>query len=106
MDLVEYKLLIVSVFSEQVTLSNATVLDSAGKELLSDRRERLCQRRPDAVRKDAVVDHSPWVAISVDVDLILPPGAAPGRVTHRIAHALKAAGHRLFSVRPVARCQP
>ena len=29
-------------------------------------------------------------AVSVDVDLILPPGAAPDRVTHRIAYTLKA----------------
>lgn len=29
-------------------------------------------------------------AVSVDVDLILPPGAAPERVTHRIAYRLKA----------------
>ena len=34
MDHVEYELLVVSVFSEPVTLSNVTVLDPAGKEML------------------------------------------------------------------------
>ena len=34
MDHVEYELLVVSVFSEPITLSSVTVLDPAGKELM------------------------------------------------------------------------
>ena len=58
MDHVEYELLVVSVFSEPVTLSNVTVLDPAGKELLRIE-GRPCSCDPDAIREDAVTGHSP-----------------------------------------------
>ena len=90
MDHVEYELLVVSVFSEPVTLSSVTVLDSSGKELmridggvLAAATQTLFAKTPSPVIPASG-------AVSVDVDLILPPGAAPERVTHRIVYALAA----------------
>ena len=88
MDHVEYELLVVSVFSEPVTLSSVAVLDSSGKELtrmdgdvLAAATQTLFSKTPSPVIPASA-------AVSVDVDLILPPGAAPERVTHRIAYTL------------------
>jgi len=89
-DHVEYELLVVNVFSEPVTLASVTVLDPAGKELMrieGAARGHPCGRDPDPLRKDSVPASA---AVSVDVDLILPPDTAPERVTHRIAYTLKA----------------
>jgi hypothetical protein len=88
MDHVEYELLVVSVFSEPVTLSSVAVLDSSGKELmrmdggvLAAATQTLFSKTPSPVIPASA-------AVSVDVDLILPAGAAPERVTHRIAYTL------------------
>jgi hypothetical protein len=88
MDHVEYELLVVSVFSEPVTLSSMTVTDPLGKELtridgaaLAAATQTLFSKTPSPVVQASA-------AVSVDVDLILPPGAAPERVTHRITYAL------------------
>ena len=90
MDHVEYELLVVSVFPEPVTLSSVTVLDPAGKELMRIEGDALAAATQTlfAKTRSAVIPAS--AAVSVDVDLIVPPGAAPERVTHRIAYALKA----------------
>jgi hypothetical protein len=90
MDHVEYELLVVSVFPEPVTLSSVTVLDPAGKELMRMEGSVLAAATQTLFAKtpSAVIPAS--AAVSVDVDLILPPGAAPDRVTHRIAYTLKA----------------
>ncbi|MGC2786626.1 MAG: M23 family metallopeptidase [Roseiarcus sp.] len=90
MDHVEYELLVVSVFSEPVTLSNVTVLDPAGKELLRIEGGALAAATQTLFAKTPSPVIPPSAAVSVDVDLILPPGAAPERVTHRIAYTLKA----------------
>src|SRR5271154_3287101 len=86
MDHVEYELLVVSVFFEPVTLSSVTVLDSSGKELmridggvLAAATQTLFAKTPSPVIPASG-------AVLVDVDLIVPPGAAPERVTHRIAY--------------------
>jgi hypothetical protein len=90
MDHVEYELLVVSVFPEPVTLTSVTVLDPAGKNLmrieggaLTAATQTLFAHTPSAVIPASA-------AVSVDVDLILPPGTAPERVTHKITYALKA----------------
>jgi Peptidase family M23 len=90
MDHVEYELLVVSVFSEPVTLSNVTVLDPNGKELaridgstLAAATQTLFSKTPSPVIPASA-------AVSVDVDLVVPPGGAPERVTHRIAYTLEA----------------
>ncbi len=90
MDHVEYELLVVSVFSEPVTLSRVTVLDPNGKELaridgsaLAPATQTLFSKTPSPVIPASA-------AVSVDVDLVVPPGGAPERVTHRIAYTLEA----------------
>jgi hypothetical protein len=90
MDHVEYELLVVSVFPEPVSISSVTVLDPAGKELMRMEGSALAAATQTLFAKtpSAVIPAS--AAVSVDVDLILPPGAAPDRVTHRIAYTLKA----------------
>ena len=89
MDHVEYELLVVSVFSEPITLSNMTVLDPAGKELLQINGGALAAATQTLFAKTPSPVIPPSAAVSVDVDLILPPGAAPERVKHRIAYTLK-----------------
>ena len=89
MDHVEYELLVVSVFSEPVTLSSVTVLDPAGKELLRIEGSDLAAATQTLFAKTPSPVIARSAAASVDVDLILPPGAAPERVTHRIAYTLR-----------------
>jgi hypothetical protein len=89
-DHVEYELLVVNVFSEPVTLSSVTVVDPAGKELMRIEGSALAAATQTLFTKTATPIVPASAAASVDVDLILPPGTAPERVTHRIAYALKA----------------
>ncbi len=89
-DHVEYELLVVNVFSEPVTLSNVTVLDPAGKELMRIEGGALAAATQALFAKTASPVVPASAAVSVDVDLILPPNTAPERVTHRIAYTLKA----------------
>ena len=86
MDHVEYDLLIVSVFPEPVTLSSVTVLDPAGKELARIEGTALAEAVQTLFAKTPTPVIPPSAAVSVDVDLILPPGAAPEHVSHRIAY--------------------
>jgi Peptidase family M23 len=90
MDHVEYELLVVSVFSEPVTLTSVAVLDPAGKELLRMEGPALAAATQTLFSKTPSPVIPGSAAASVDVDLILPPGGAPERVTHRIAYALRA----------------
>jgi hypothetical protein len=90
MDHVEYELLVVSVFPEPVTLSSVTVLDLAGKELMRMDGSALAAATQTLFSKTPSPVVPASAAVSVDVDLILPPGTAPQRVTHRIAYTLKA----------------
>jgi Peptidase family M23 len=90
MDHVEYELLVVSVFPEPVTLSSVIVLDPGGKELMRMDGAALAAATQTLFAKTASPVVPASAAVSIDVDLILPPGAAPERVTHRIAYTLKA----------------
>ena len=90
MDHVEYELLVVSVFPEPVTLSSVTVLDPAGKELMRMDGSALAAATQTLFAKTPSPVIPASAAVSVDVDLIVPPGAVPERVTHRIAYTLKA----------------
>ncbi len=90
MDHVEYELLVVSVFSEPITLSNVTVLDPSGTQLLRIEGAALAAATQTLFAKTPSPVIPPSAAVSVDVDLIVPPGAAPERVTHKIAYTLKA----------------
>ena len=89
-DHVEYELLVVNVFSEPVTLSSVTVLDPAGKELMRIEGGTLAAATQTLFAKTATPVVPASAAVSVDVDLILPPDTAPERVTHQIAYTLKA----------------
>ncbi|HEY1864779.1 MAG TPA: M23 family metallopeptidase [Roseiarcus sp.] len=73
-----------------MTLSSVTVLDPAGKELLQINGGALSAATQTLFAKTPSAIIPPSAAASVDVDLILPPGAAPERVTHRITYTLKA----------------
>ena len=86
---VEYELLVVSVFPEPVTLSSVTVLDPAGKELMRIEGDALAAATQTLFAKTATPVIPASAAVSVDVDLIVPPGTVPERVTHRIAYILE-----------------
>ena len=90
MDHVEYEFLLVSVFPETVTLSSVTVLDSAGKELMRIEGDALAAATQTLFAKTESPVIPASAAVSVDVDLIVPPDTVPERVTHRIAYTLKA----------------
>lgn len=90
MDHVEYELLVVSVFPEPVALSNVTVLDPAGKELLRIEGTALAAATQTLFAKTQTPVIPASAAVAVEVDLIVPPGAAPERVNHRIAYTLAA----------------
>ena len=89
-DHVEYELLVVNVFSEPVTLASVTVLDPAGKELMRIEGGALAAATQSLFAKTATPVVPASAAVSVDVDLILPPDTAPELVRHRIAYTLKA----------------
>jgi Peptidase family M23 len=88
MDHIEYDLLVINVFSEPVTLSSVTVLNPGGKELMRVDGDILAAATQTLLSKTPSPVVPASAAVSVDVDLILPPGAAPERVTHRIAYTL------------------
>jgi hypothetical protein len=90
MDHVEYELLVVSVFPEPVTLSSVTVLDPAEKELMRIEGDALAAATQTLFAKTGTPVIPASAAVSVDVDLIVPPDTVPERVTHRIAYTLKA----------------
>jgi hypothetical protein len=89
-DHVEYELLVVNVFSEPVTLTSVTVLDPTGRELMRIEGNALAAATQTLFAKTATPVVPASAAVSIDVDLILPPYTTPERVTHRIAYALKA----------------
>src|SRR5262252_5755518 len=89
-DHVEYELLVVNVFSEPVTLASVTVFDPAGKELMRIEGGALAAATQTLFAKTATPVVPASAAVSVDVDLMLPPDTAPERVTHRISYTLKA----------------
>jgi hypothetical protein len=88
MDHVEYDLLVVSVFSEPVTLSSLAVLDPSGKELMRMNGDILAAATQTLFSKTPSPIIPASAAVSVDVDLILPPNVALERVTNRIAYTL------------------
>jgi hypothetical protein len=90
MDHVEYELLVVSVFPEPVTLSSVRVFDPGGKELMRIEGDALADATQTLFAKTASPVIPASAAVSVEVDLIVPPDTAPERVTHKIAYTLKA----------------
>src|SRR5215471_1417508 len=90
MDHVEYELLVVNVFPEPVTLSSAIVLDPAGKELMRIERDALAAATQTLFTQTEMAVIPASAAVSVDVDLMQPPGIMPERVEHRITYTLAA----------------
>ena len=90
MDHVEYELLIVSVSPEPVTLTSITVFDPRGKKLMRIEGSAL------TIVTQPLFAHtgSPVIpasaAVSVEIDLILPPNSTPEQVSHKITYKLKA----------------
>jgi len=89
MDHVEYDLLVVSVLPEPVALSSVIVLDPAGKDLARIEGDALAAVTQPLFAHNATPEIAASAAVAVEVDLILPPGTAPERLSHRITYALK-----------------
>src|SRR5215470_5438601 len=89
-DHVEYELLIINAVEQPVTLTSLTVLDPAGKELTRIEGPVLVAATQTLLDKKPLTEIPPSAAASVDVDLIVPPGTAPERVTHRLDYRVPA----------------
>src|SRR5215467_2513809 len=89
-DHVEYELLVVNAVEQPVTLTSLTVLDPASKELTRIDGPVLVAATQTLLDKKPVAEIPPSAAVSVDVDLIVPPGTAPERVTHRLVYSVPA----------------
>lgn len=89
-DHVEYELLVVSVFAVPVTLSRVAVLDPGGGELMRIDGKALAAATQTLFAKTPTPVIPASAAVSVDVDLILPPDTVPERVTHRITYVTAA----------------
>jgi hypothetical protein len=81
-DHVEYELLVVNAVDQPVTLTSLTVLDPAAKELTRIEGPVLVAATQTLLDKKPVTEIPASAAVSVDVDLIVPTGTAPERVTH------------------------
>ena len=89
-DHVEYELLVVNAVEQPVTLTSLTVLDPAAKELTRIDGPVLVAATQTLLDKKPMAEIPASAAVSVDVDLIVPPGTAPERVTHRLAYSVPA----------------
>jgi len=85
-DHIEYELLVVNAVDQPVTLKSLAVLDPAGKELTRIDGPVLVAATQTLLDKKPVTEIPASAAVSVDVDLIVPPGSAPERVTHRLEY--------------------
>ena len=89
-DHVEYELLVVNAVEQPVTLKSLTVLGPAGKELTRIDGPVLVAATQTLLDKKPLTEIAPSAAVSVDVDLIVAPGTAPERVTHRLDYSVPA----------------
>src|SRR5215472_11425903 len=89
-DHVEYELLVVNAVEQPVTLTSLTVLDLAAKELTRIDGPVLVAATQTLLDKKPVAEIPASAAVSVDVDLIVSPGTAPERLTHRLEYRLPA----------------
>ena len=100
-DHVEYELLIVNAVEQPVTLTSLMVLDPAAKELTRIDGPMLIAATQTLLDKKPVAEIPASGAVSVDVDLIVPPGTAPERVTHRLEYRVPAGTSTAVFVDPV-----
>ena len=99
-DHVEYELLVVNAVDQPVTLTSLTVLDPAAKELTRIDGPVLVAATQTLLDKKPVTEIPASAAVSVDVDLIVPPGTAPERVTHRLVYSVPAGTSTAVFVEP------
>src|SRR5256884_2824971 len=99
-DHVEYELLVVNAVEQPVTLTSLTVLNPAAKELTRIDGPVLVAATQTLLDKKPVAEIPASAAVSVDVDLIVPPGTAPERVTHRLAYSVPAGTSTALFVGP------
>ena len=97
---VEYELLVVNAVDQPVTLTSLTVLDPAAKELTRIEGPVLVAATQTLLDKKPVTEIPASAAVSVDVDLIVPPGTAPERVTHRLVYSVPAGTSTAVFVEP------
>jgi hypothetical protein len=89
MDHVEYELLVVNAFASPVTLLSVGVLGPSGKQLGRIEGDVLAAATQTLLAQTKSASIPASAAVSVDVDLTLPPGTAPERLTHRIVYSLE-----------------
>jgi hypothetical protein len=89
MDHVEYELIVLNVFAEPVTLTSVQVLDQDGRQLLSIEGDALNAATQTLLAKTPGATVPASASVGVDVDVIVPAGAAPATVTNRIKYALQ-----------------
>ncbi|MGE5213769.1 MAG: M23 family metallopeptidase [Nitrospirota bacterium] len=100
MDHVEYELLVVNAVEQPVTLTSLTVIGPAAKELTRIDGPVLVAATQTLLDKKPMTEIAASAAVSVDVDLIVPPGTAPERVTHRLEYRVPAATSTAVFVDP------
>ena len=89
MDHVEYELIVLNVFVEPVTLTSVQVLDPDGRQLLSIEGDALNAVTQTLLTKTPGATVPASASVGVDVDVIVPAGAAPATVTNHIKYALQ-----------------
>lgn len=89
MDHVEYELIVLNVFAEPVTLTSVQVLDPDGRQLLSIEGDALNAATQTLLAKTPGATVPASASVGVDVDVIVPAGAAPATVTNHIKYALQ-----------------
>ncbi len=89
MDHVEYELIVLNVFVEPVTLTSVQVLDPDGRQLLSSEGDALNALTQTLLTKTPGATVPASASVGVDVDVIVPAGAAPATVTNHIKYALQ-----------------
>ena len=89
-DHVEYELLVVNVVEQPVTLTSLTVLDPAAKELTRIDGPALVATTQTLLDKKPLSQIPASSAAAIHVDLIVPPGTAPERLTHRLTYTVPA----------------
>ena len=87
---VEYDLLVTNAFTSPVTLTAVEVTDPAGSVLMRLGGDGLAAATQTLVEGKSVKAIPPSNSVALEIDLILPPGSAPPRLSHRIAYDLPA----------------
>src|SRR5262249_13387097 len=106
MDHVEYELIAVNAVDQPVTLTSLTVLDPAAKELTRIDGSALVATTQTLLDKKPLSEIPASAAAAVHVDLIVPPGTAPERVTHRLDYSVPAGTSTAVFVDPPGNHRP